>query len=218
MAGPGRPASKDGWREMAMRPRSCQDLTVDVRPRGRSGRRGSTRERDSVARRLRAAYVEGELSVETFAERVEALYAARTRAELGSLVTDVSPIGAIGRAVVHGVERVSESFRRIVAVARRPRTRPLVLPTHRTVFIGRSRFCDCVLGDPSVSRRHALLTFETGKWRLRDLGSLNGTYVNGCRVVDEVTVEPGDAVAFGCEWFSLVSPGAPAGDCASGAV
>ena len=164
------------------------------------------RDRELVARRLRAACAEGRVSVDTFADRVDVLYTARTRAELRALVADLPPGGSIGRMIVEGVEHASDLTRRVVAGVRRPRIRPLILSTRELAFIGRGRDCDCVLGDASVSRRHALLTFETGEWRLRDLGSLNGTYVNGCRVVDEAVVRPGDDVAFGCEWFRLVSP------------
>jgi serine/threonine-protein kinase len=47
------------------------------------------------------------------------------------------------------------------------------------VVIGRSRQCSLRLDDPMVSRRHCLLDIG-GKWPwVRDLGSLNGTFVNG---------------------------------------
>ena len=43
-------------------------------------------------------------------------------------------------------------------------------------MIGRSSACQLVLGDDTVSRRHAELRIEDGRWLLRDLGSSNGTY------------------------------------------
>lgn len=55
-----------------------------------------------------------------------------------------------------------------------------------------------MLGDPAVSRWHADLRVgpATGLWRLRDLGSTNGTRVNGWRI-DTAVVRPGDRVTFG---------------------
>ena len=53
-----------------------------------------------------------------------------------------------------------------------------------------------MLGDDTVSRRHAELRFEDDRWMLRDLGSSNGTYVNG-RLVAEAEVRAGDVVHLG---------------------
>ena len=50
------------------------------------------------------------------------------------------------------------------------------LPTSliETALIGSSQECSLRLDDPHVSRKHAKLTFERGKWLIRDLGSTNG--------------------------------------------
>ena len=53
-----------------------------------------------------------------------------------------------------------------------------------------------MLSDDTVSRRHAELFLDGGRWILRDLGSSNGTWVNGRRVV-EAEVRTGDVVHFG---------------------
>ena len=56
------------------------------------------------------------------------------------------------------------------------------------VVIGRSDQCDVVLPNPQISGRHAKLTLlENGCVRVEDLGSLNGTYVNGRRIIREET-------------------------------
>jgi pSer/pThr/pTyr-binding forkhead associated (FHA) protein len=47
-----------------------------------------------------------------------------------------------------------------------------------------------------VSRRHAELRAEDGRWIVRDLGSSNGTWVNGRRVM-EAEVRPGDVLHLG---------------------
>jgi pSer/pThr/pTyr-binding forkhead associated (FHA) protein len=62
--------------------------------------------------------------------------------------------------------------------------------------IGRSPSSDVFLDDITVSRRHAELERRTGHFELRDLGSLNGTYVNRERV-DAVRLASGDEVQIG---------------------
>ena len=57
----------------------------------------------------------------------------------------------------------------------------------RSFTIGRGPENDLVLEDPSVSQRHAEVVLEGGEWRLRDLGSTNGTVVAG-KQIDEVVL------------------------------
>jgi hypothetical protein len=64
------------------------------------------------------------------------------------------------------------------------------------VVLGRSREADIVLQDPNVSRRHAELRNEDGRWIITDLGSTNGVKVNGRRV-EQAALEPGDELVFG---------------------
>ena len=53
-----------------------------------------------------------------------------------------------------------------------------------TVRIGRGPDCDLVIEHPSISRAHAVLEAAPGGWRLRDLGSKNGSFVNGVAAND----------------------------------
>lgn len=55
--------------------------------------------------------------------------------------------------------------------------------------------------ETTVSRRHATLTRSGGQVLLRDLGSTNGTYINGVRLQGEATLKPGDTVQFGAVRF-----------------
>ena len=65
----------------------------------------------------------------------------------------------------------------------------------RTV-IGRSPDCDIFLDDVTVSRRHALLVREGGRFRIEDQGSLNGTFVNRRRI-ESAELENGDELQIG---------------------
>jgi pSer/pThr/pTyr-binding forkhead associated (FHA) protein len=65
------------------------------------------------------------------------------------------------------------------------------------VNIGRAEFNDVVIADPSVSTSHAKLQRRDDIWMLSDLGSTNGTYVEGERLSGEVPLGPGTTVKFG---------------------
>jgi pSer/pThr/pTyr-binding forkhead associated (FHA) protein len=69
-------------------------------------------------------------------------------------------------------------------------------PGEGTTLIGRSPECDVFLDDVTVSRRHAELHREGGKFTIRDLGSLNGTYVNRKRI-ESAVLEDDDEVQIG---------------------
>lgn len=59
-----------------------------------------------------------------------------------------------------------------------------------------------VVTDPSVSRRHAQITFRDGVWVIRDLASTNGTSVNGVRV-GRMALHIGDIVALGSQSIQI---------------
>lgn len=66
--------------------------------------------------------------------------------------------------------------------------------TGTRVVIGRSPDCDVVLASDSVSRQHVELVAHGSGWAVRDLGSRNGTGVNGTRVHGERGLVPGDVI------------------------
>ena len=82
---------------------------------------------------------------------------------------------------------------------------PLVFPPGSGVrfTIGRTRDCDLCLTDLSVSRMHALLVRREDGWVLSDLGSHNGTRLNGWLVREPVQVRAGDRVEFGSMAFII---------------
>jgi len=69
--------------------------------------------------------------------------------------------------------------------------------------IGREPACDMTLADDTVSRWHASLERSSGGWLLADLGSTNGTRLNGWRINHPTVVRPGDMVSFGGVTFVL---------------
>ncbi len=68
---------------------------------------------------------------------------------------------------------------------------------HPEIVIGRDEDCQLSLNDIAVSRKHAKLTLEGQRFFLSDLGSGNGTYLNGARVDARVELSPGDEIKIG---------------------
>ena len=88
----------------------------------------------------------------------------------------------------------------------------LQLPT----IIGRSRRTDLTLGHPLVSRQHCEVFEANGILMIRDLGSLNGTFVGEMRIAEQaMPVKPGDLISVGpvifrADYHSDAMPQAPA--------
>ena len=70
------------------------------------------------------------------------------------------------------------------------------IPEGDALSIGRDSACDIRLKDESASREHAEIQGQDGSCALRDLGSANGTFVNGQRVSNH-TLADGDVVLIG---------------------
>lgn len=85
--------------------------------------------------------------------------------------------------------------------------RVFALPSNVTV-IGRRDDCDLRVPLLDVSRRHCQLNCSDGALTVRDLGSHNGTYVNGERI-QEVSVRPGDYLKIGPLTFVVQIDGEP---------
>jgi FHA domain/zinc-ribbon domain len=68
-------------------------------------------------------------------------------------------------------------------------------PNERSL-IGRSPECDIFLDDVTVSRQHAELTHAEERWTIKDLGSLNGTFVNRRRI-ETAELEDDDELQIG---------------------
>ena len=85
---------------------------------------------------------------------------------------------------------------------------PLFFPpgSGTSFTIGRTQECDLRIADLSVSRLHARLVRAEDGWLLRDLGSHNGTRVNGWLIREPVPVRAGDRIEFGSALFVIQEP------------
>jgi hypothetical protein len=126
------------------------------------------------------------LGTDTFERRLDIALTVDTPAALRQSMSGVVPPSMVGRLrdwILSPAGLPSSGL--LLALAR---SRPTVL--------GRSRACDLVLTDDSVSRRHATVVREGDRIILTDLGSTNGTFVNG-RMITQAEVQPGDRVRLG---------------------
>ena len=67
----------------------------------------------------------------------------------------------------------------------------------QTITLGRASDCTIPIRDRFLSRRHAEILFDSGKWVVRDCGSVNGTLLNGEKIVDAAVIHPGDRILLG---------------------
>lgn len=83
---------------------------------------------------------------------------------------------------------------------------PLTISEGAPAILGRSGEVDLALGDPEVSRRHARLELVRGVVYLADLGSSNGTFLNGKALDDEsIELRPGDDIDVGNTRITVLS-------------
>ncbi|MET9610758.1 DUF1707 and FHA domain-containing protein [Streptomyces sp. NPDC006512] len=169
----------------------------------------SDAERDRALGQLREGAALGRLSHDTFLRRMELALAARRAEDLAVLTADLQTreaaetpwsrrlFGWVGRA-----SAVSVGVRRAWQAERLPR---LLLPHPGAgpLRIGRDPGNGLRLSHDTVSRAHAELGMRDGLWVIKDLGSTNGTTVNGTRVSGSAVVRDGDQIGFGQMTFRL---------------
>ena len=66
-----------------------------------------------------------------------------------------------------------------------------------TITLGRATDCTVPIKDRYLSRKHAEIVFQAGAWMVRDCGSVNGTTLNGTRLIVPLALKPGDRIALG---------------------
>jgi len=157
--------------------------------------------RHRLARILNTAYAEGLLSDRTLAHRLDVLFA-------GELIDPAKLVGDLTRRASR--RSLRESVWHTVAALRNryevgagaSSVQPGILlaldwtGACEELVIGRHPSCDVVMGDETVSRRHAQLIFRDGGWIVRDLDSTNGTRLNG-QYVGRCRLRPGDQLGLG---------------------
>lgn len=168
----------------------------------------SDAERDRALEVLRDGVALGRLSHDTFVRRMELALVARRADELAALTADLPTRRRWSRAVYGTVAAVSGFTVRLRRVWRAERLPRLQLPAPdegSALRIGRDPANGLRLSHDTVSRVHAELRHQGGMWVLRDLGSTNGTSVNGRRVIGAAIVGDGDQVSFGHMEFRLAA-------------
>ncbi len=181
-----------------------------------------------------------ELTVDHDGRRHDVAIAAPGSSALASVLTALAPVvgAAPGFPVWHGDRRLDPTTTiadaglrvgTVLTVGHPPRARAqsAVLSLHVVggpaagslaalgrgrLVIGREPGCDVVLPDPDVSRRHAAIEVDVAAITVHDLGSTNGTTVDGRPVPPGGrTIRPGDLIALGDSLLTVAGPvGAPA--------
>jgi hypothetical protein len=159
--------------------------------------RASDDTREHAVAVLRQGLLSGRLGTETFVERVDAAYQAKTHDELDAVTRDLPRHRRVWQALV---------ARMATVVAPAPiALRPPPMREGEARVVGRSPSCDYAIPDATVSARHAELARTPDGWRIRDLSSRNGTRVNGW-LVREQALAPGDVIELGATLFVFEPP------------
>jgi class 3 adenylate cyclase len=79
----------------------------------------------------------------------------------------------------------------------------------RETSVGRDVGVDLILPDPEISRRHAVFRRSGDVLEVEDLGSLNGTWVNGARITGRVQLAPDDTIKLGTTHLRVLAPTPP---------
>jgi hypothetical protein len=171
--------------------------------------RASNRERQWTVRALGGQLREGRLSEVTFIRRLRLALDARRRSELDDLMSDLPRRKPLHQRLLPVYHRLTTLIIDLVPRSLRQRRAgelcQLALPpVPGRYVIGRSEDVDLRLDDISVSRRHAQMAFLDGGWILTDLGSRNGTWLNGWRLPGPAPVSPGDLLDVGNCRFVVV--------------
>ncbi len=67
----------------------------------------------------------------------------------------------------------------------------------RQITLGRDEGVDIILQDPESSRKHSRITLHNGEFTLEDMGSTNGTFINGIQLTAPQVLKPGDSIGIG---------------------
>ena len=122
----------------------------------------------------------------------------------------VLPLGALLLVVAYSVLQQSRTRARaadaqLVVTAGHANRRAMPMGRHG-LLIGRDTICDLVLAEPRASTRHARITRTPQGYTITDLGSMNGTFVNG-QPIARAMIQPGDTIRIGHTELSFQAGG-----------
>jgi hypothetical protein len=161
--------------------------------------------RDRLASVLSTAFAGGLLSEDTFSHRLGILFDSRL-VDPRSLIGDLS-VRTRRRRWSSATAGTFAGWRQMILRQSTTDDALLVLAldwasADEDLLLGRDPDCDIRFVDDSVSRRHARLVLRGGAWVIQDLGSTNGTIVNGSRV-GRCQLQVGDRVQLGDQAFEI---------------
>ena len=143
------------------------------------GDRATQAARDAAVEQLGVGYASGAISTDTLEAAVVTALTAKYRSQLEAAL---APLPSYPGELV-------------------------VLAHEESVILGRSSSCERIFDDEGVSGRHALLRAGSDGWRLVDLASTNGTWLNGRRIARPTRVSDGDELRLGRLRLTIRLPG-----------
>ncbi|MCX8157859.1 MAG: DUF4388 domain-containing protein [Verrucomicrobiae bacterium] len=121
--------------------------------------------------------------------------------------TSRHPAGSKVESAGRGAARAGGGGRLALLWLAGPRTgEEHLLPEDRPTLCGRSRDADIRIEDDLVSRRHTKITCTGGQYVVEDLGSKNGTFLNGEKIGGPTILKAGDYLRIGEATFHVVAP------------
>src|SRR6058998_52331 len=105
----------------------------------------------------------------------------------------ISSARLTGRAILYLFDPMMTEPRSVKFTVYQPNLAPtrLSLPV-QTITLGRASDCTIPIRDRFLSRRHAEIIYASGRWQVRDCGSVNGTMLNGSKLTEPALLRPGD--------------------------
>lgn len=113
---------------------------------------------------------------------------------------DMADGGFKGHVVMRPVEKRTLS---VVISTKGRQSRQTTWELGSSLIVGRASICDVSVEDLEMSRQHFCLEWENGSVYVTDLGSTNGTSVNGIKILSKRRIEPGDHIEAGAMKFTI---------------
>ncbi|MBN1289728.1 MAG: FHA domain-containing protein [Actinobacteria bacterium] len=115
-----------------------------------------------------------------------------------AIMTDVKAPAAVGRK-----QRRRKKVRPQLVVVTSESGQGAKYNLGRAVSIGRAPDCEIIIDDTYISNKHASIYESGGAYLVEDMGSTNGTYVNGRKISYPLELRPGDRIKIGKSVFEF---------------